>query len=186
MLRFLIRLKERDPQESFLGTVRALAREFGAEAKNPKRTSYGALELDVFAPSPPDFELFVASLEPLAEPEFTKDLSVPLPFRDEAELFSEARSLFNAERYWECHEVLEGAWRTKEGDERRLVQGMILVCAAFVHHQKGEDPVALGILQRAIRQLDFSRASFGEFRVDSLRTNSEQILVGQKFFCFSV
>ena len=185
-MRFLIRLKERDPRESFLGIVRALAREFGAEAKNPKRTSYGALELDVFAPSRPDFELFVASLEPLAETEFTKDLSVPVPFREEAELFSEARSLFNAERYWECHEVLEGAWRTKDGDEKRLVQGMILVCAAFVHHQKGEDSVAFGILKRAVRQLDFSNASFGGFRVDSLRTNSEQILVGRKFFCFGV
>ncbi|MDG6913664.1 MAG: DUF309 domain-containing protein [Nitrososphaerota archaeon] len=185
-MRYLIRIKERDSRVNLLEAVKTLAGEFGAEAKNPKRTSYGALELDIFATSSVSFERFVASLAPLGEPEFTRDLNVPMQFRMEAELFSEARSLFNAERYWECHEVLEGAWRVKDGDEKRQLQGMILVCAAFVHHQKGEDSVALGILERAVRLLNLQNAQFGAFRVDLLKAEAEQILTTRNFFCFTV
>ena len=51
---------------------------------------------------------------------------------------------FNAQRFWECHEVLEGVWKKCSGSEKDLVQGIILVAAAFVHikNSKGTyDPV---------------------------------------------
>ncbi|MDG6991165.1 MAG: DUF309 domain-containing protein [Nitrososphaerota archaeon] len=186
MLRFLIRLKGGAPRGDLLRVVRAMARELGVEARNPKWTSYGALELDVFAPGRPDFELFVAALEPLAAPEFTHDLNIAPKFRPEDEIFSEAKSLFNAERYWECHEVLEGIWRTRTGDEKALLQGVILICAALVHHQKGEDAVALGILERAVRMLRPSQPSYGPFRVDRLKAGSEEILRRKRFISFEV
>ncbi len=186
MLRFLIRLKGGAFRGDLLGVVRAMARELGVEAKNPKWTSYGALELDVFVPGRPDFELFVAALEPLTAPEFTHDLNTAPKFRPEDEIFTEAKSLFNAERYWECHEVLEGIWRTRAGDEKALLQGVILVCAAFVHHQKGEDTVALGILESGVLMLGSSRPSYGAFRVDRLKAGSEEILKRKRFISFEV
>ena len=185
-MRFLIRLRGRVPQADLLGACRALARELGVEARNPKWTSYGALELDIFTPGRPDFELFVAALGPLAEPEFTHDLNVAPAFRPEGELFSEARALFNSERYWECHEVLEGVWRKREGDGKTLLQGMILVCAAFVHHQKGEDHVALGVLERGVRLLGPPALSHGPSWVERLKANSEDVLDRGRFFCFEV
>ena len=64
-----------------------------------------------------------------------------------------ARSLFNDERYWECHEALEGVWKKESGDEKSLLQGIILTCAAFVHSQKDEDDICLSILGRAMEKL---------------------------------
>ncbi|MDI1495510.1 MAG: hypothetical protein K8823_818 [Cenarchaeum symbiont of Oopsacas minuta] len=60
---------------------------------------------------------------------------------------------FNTERFWECHEVLEGVWKICKGQEKDLVQGIILVAAAFVHHQKFEDGICSSIFGRALEKL---------------------------------
>ena len=88
-----------------------MAKSVGVDARNPKWTSYGALELDIFAPSKAGMDAFLAATEPLGHLEFWRDLNVASQYKTEKELFLEARRYFNSERYWECHEVLEGAWR---------------------------------------------------------------------------
>lgn len=65
----------------------------------------------------------------------------------------QAKFLFNEERYWECHEVLEGVWKNEGGNEKNLLQGIILTCAAFVHSQKDEDDISMSILGRAVEKL---------------------------------
>ena len=159
-----------------LETVRSVARACGADPRNPKWTSYGALELDVFSPTRSDFDLFVEAVRPLVKLEFVRDLNLAPPHKEEADLFAEARDLFNAERYWECHEVLEGVWRTKQGEEKLFLQGVILVCAAFVHHQKGEAKVALSVLRRAAKQLDYGAPEYGGFDVARLRRDVDKLL----------
>lgn len=174
------------PGERLLATVRTVSKTLGVSPRNPKWTSYGALELDIFSPSRADFELFVAAVRPIAEIEFTKDLNLVPLHKAEHWLFDEARRLFNDERYWECHEVLEGVWRTKQREEKRLIQGIILVCAAFVHHQKGEEAVALGVLGRAVKQLEFPEPEYGGFDVDELRRNVVEIIQTREFSNFRV
>lgn len=163
-----------------------VARSVGAEARNPKWTSYGALEIDVFARSKPDFEVFLAILEPLATIEFSRDLNEAPRFQTKEQLVSEARTCFNAERFWECHEVLESIWRNLSGDEKLFVQGLILVCAAFVHVQKDELPVALGVLQRAARQLDYGGGFYHGIKVAELKMNVDEILRSQRFSVFKI
>lgn len=80
----------------------------------------------------------------------------------------EAVALFNGERFWEAHEVLESLWRVAEGSEKKLLQGLILVCAAFVHHQKDEEKVALGVTKRAIPLLVWGGSSYGLIDVIAL------------------
>lgn len=186
-MRFLVRFDpSAEPREHFLASVRAIAKALGSQARNPKWTSYGALEIDIFSPAKADFDLFIAAVTPIAETEFIKDLNQAPPYRTEEELLEEARELFNSERYWESHEILEGVWRQKQGQQKRLIQGIILVCAAFVHHQKGEESIGLGVLRRAIPQLEFSKPSYGRFRVKDLRSKSEDILKAQKFSNFRI
>jgi len=154
-MRWLVRfLPTGSSRDSFLSSMKALARSIRVEARNPKWTSYGALELDIFCPTAVDFETFLAAAEPIAKAEFVTDLNRAPQYLTDDEILSKGRQLFNAERYWECHEVLEGLWRQKQGDEKRLLQGLILVCAAYVHHQKGEDEVALRVLGRGARLLE--------------------------------
>ncbi len=186
-MRYLIRMVQRNgPGDGFLSSVKAVAKSVGVDARNPKWTSYGALELDIFAPSKADIDTFLAAAEPLGRLEFCRDLNVAPQYKTEEELFSEARRYFNSERYWECHEVLEGAWRLKSGEEKKYVQGIILVCAAFVHHQKGEDEVALGVLGRAVKQLDFGAPRYNGIEVNSLRRRAERIISSGRFETFRI
>jgi hypothetical protein len=186
-LRFLIRVRAPEtPPEKLLGSLRAIARTLGLDPRNPKWTSYGALELDLFSNTSADFDIFVKAVSPLAYFEFTKDLNVPPIHREEVELFAEARELFNAERYWECHEVLEGVWRLKEGEEKRLIQGVILVCAGLVHHQKGEPGVAVGVLRRSLLLLDSSRGEVAGIDLPRLRRNVQSIVDSGEFATFRV
>jgi hypothetical protein len=163
-----------------------VAESVGVNVRNPKRTSYGALEVDAFCSSRGDFDLFLSAVGPLADIQFIRDLNIAPPHKTDSEVLSEARGLFNEERYWECHEVLEGLWRQKQGGEKRLLQGLILVCAAFVHHQKSEGEVALGILKRALQQLEFPSPSFGGLDVVTVKENVQRILQSGRFSEFRI
>ena len=186
-MRWLVRfLPTESSRDSFLYTMKAVARSVGAEARNPKWTSYGALELDIFCPTSVDFETFLAAVRPIGQTEFVTDLNKAPEYLTDADILSKARALFNAERYWECHETLEGLWRQKQGPEKRLLQGIILVCAAFVHHQKGEDGVALSILGRGAKLLDYPHQSYRGFDVSRLRSDVRSILEDRQLTGFRV
>jgi len=186
-MRYLIRVDSMDDaNHKLLATVRTVARSVGVEACNPKWTSYGALELDIFAASKADFETFHVAAQPLGTFEFVTDLNIAPPHLSLEQIFSEARGYFNSERYWEFHEVLERAWRITVGEEKNRIQGIILMCAAFVHHQKGEDEVALSVLRRALKQLDFKTASYYGIKVNSLRRHLSLIVSSAIFETFRI
>jgi uncharacterized protein len=186
-LRWLVRfLPTESPRDSFLSSVKAVGRSVGAEARNPKWTSYGALELDIFCPTSADFETFLAAAGPISQTEFVTDLNKAPEYLADGDILSKAKALFNAERYWECHEALEGLWRQKQGDEKRLLQGIILVCAAYVHHQKGEDGVALGVLTRGEKLIDYPHQWYGGFDVSKLRSDVRSILEARRLTGFRV
>lgn len=172
---------ERQPNNSFALTVKSLARSVGGQAVNAKWTSYGALEIDVLVEARPDFQVFLATTEPLATLEFTRDLNEPPKFKPKDETISKAIEYFNGERFWEAHEELEAIWRSSTGPEKTLLQGLILVCAAFVHVQKGEQEVARSILRRADKQLVHSTTEYHGIEVRKLKLEVEGILESEHF-----
>ncbi|HEV2389105.1 MAG TPA: DUF309 domain-containing protein [Nitrososphaerales archaeon] len=176
-MRFLLRVLPDDPERrAFLEPVKSLAKMLGARVTHPRWTSYGALEVDVFTPSAQDFQLFVATLEPLSKVEFTRNLDEAPPFKPMEEVLEEARGYFNSERYWECHETLESVWRPAKGEEKKLVQAIILVCAALVHEQRGEREVGLGIYRRALPQIAWPDRRYHGIDVPGLRLHVERSL----------
>jgi hypothetical protein len=186
-LRFLLRVLPKEPErEAFLESTRGLAKTLGVRVTHPRWTSYGALEVDVFTPSVQDFQLFVAVLEPLSKIEFTKNLDEAPPFKPKEGVLEEAKGYFNAERYWECHETLESVWRPAKGEERSLVQGIILVCAALVHEQRGERGVALGIYKRALPQIAWQGLTYYGIDIPHLRRNVERSLAEGKLSPFKI
>lgn len=187
MTRSLIRLvPDEGERPAFLAAIKAVGGSLGAAVRHPRWTSYGALEVDVFTPSVQDFELFVATLEPLAKVEFTKNLDEVPPFKPKEEVLEEAVRYFNSERYWECHETLESVWRPAKGEEKRLVQGIILVCAALVHEQRGEPDVALGIYRRALPQIAWPERRYNGIDVPALRKHVEKSLALGKLSPFRI
>jgi len=186
-VRFLVRIAPASGRGSgFLSTVKSLNSSLGVQTRNPKWTSYGALEVDLFARSKNDIQLSLAALEPIGRIEFAKDLGGAPPYRSKQDAVAEARALFNTERYWESHEVLEGVWRTLKGEERLYLQGVILVCAAFVHHQKGEDDVAVGVLRRAERQLHLDRTDYYGIDAERLRASVLGVIENRRFKPFRI
>ncbi|HXV46747.1 MAG TPA: DUF309 domain-containing protein [Nitrososphaera sp.] len=72
----------------------------------------------------------------------------------EDEAIDHAIRLFNDEKYWGAHEALESVWKGADGAEKSILNGIILVAAAFVHDEKDEPEICLSILQRARKKLD--------------------------------
>jgi len=54
--------------------------------------------------------------------------------------------LFNKERFWEAHEVLEGVWRLNRD---KGLQGLIILAAAFVKLQENNPRAFTGLMMRA-------------------------------------
>ena len=95
-------------------------------------------------------------------------------------------SYFNDERFWECHEVLEGVWKNCYEGERDLVQGIILVAAALVHYQKFENDICLSILGRALDKLAKSNGTYHGINIDTLRNKVQAIRNSEKISLFSI
>ena len=62
----------------------------------------------------------------------------------------EGITLFNDEKYWECHEYLEGLWLDDVGDKARLVYWAILQLAVCLYHYREENLIgAQGLLKKS-------------------------------------
>jgi uncharacterized protein len=97
-----------------------------------------------------------------------------------------ARRFFNEEKYWNAHEILEGIWKKSEGKEKQLLNGLILIAAAFVHYQKNEFKVSLGILHRALEKLQGANGDYFEISVDSLKRQVSGILQSDTIHIFRI
>lgn len=53
------------------------------------------------------------------------------------ELYLEGLRLFNAEEFFECHDVIEELWSETLGEERRFYQGLIQAAVALFHFGNG-------------------------------------------------
>jgi len=92
---------------------------------------------------------------------------------------------FNNERFWECHEALEGAWKHCTGDEKELIQGLILVAAALVHYQKYENAVCLSVLGRALKKLHSKSGQYYQINVDKVKQKIIEMLDKKEIFTFT-
>ena len=156
-----------DDANSILSISRNILREYKIIIRDVRVASC-FLELDM---SVPPFELekvkskltqigSIMEIDRIVETELDKKISLEL-----------ARQLFNNEKYWKTHEVLEGVWKRTQGDERSLLNGIILVAAALVHYQKVEQAICISIMKRALDKLHGTSGYYYDIDVDMLKTN---------------
>ena len=105
---------------------------------------------------------------------------------EKEEALKRAKQYFNDERYWECHEVLESVWKKAHEGEKDLVQGIILVAAAFVHYQKNENEICLSIMKRAMEKLSSASGEYHDVDMDKFRKETEKIISSQKIKPFKI
>ena len=103
---------------------------------------------------------------------------------EKEELVKDGISYFNNERFWECHEALEGAWKQSKGEEKELIQGLILVAAALVHYQKAEDDICLSVLGRALEKLRDKSGQYCRINVDDVKQKVIEMLDKKEIFTF--
>ncbi len=96
------------------------------------------------------------------------------------------KDYFNNERFWECHEVLEGVWKQTYKDEKDLIQGIILVAAALVHYQKNESDICLSILKRAMEKLPSASGKYYDIDVDLFRKKVSDMITSKKIGAFTI
>jgi hypothetical protein len=116
------------------------------------RISKKYIEFDTSIPDSTDMKTIFARLEAIAPLASYEEILERHMEKDRA--IARAVQLFNDERYWEAHEVLEYLWKNAKGVEREILNGIILVAAAFVHDEKDEPDVCISILRRARKKLD--------------------------------
>jgi hypothetical protein len=87
-----------------------------------------------------------------------------------------ARELFNSEKYWRTHEVLEGVWKRSENNEKKILNSIILISAALVHYQKNESEICISILRRALVKLDGIAGEYFGIDLNKVRTDVTKII----------
>ena len=116
------------------------------------RISKKYIEFDTTIPDDTDMKKIITKFEAIAPLASYEQISESHLEKDVA--IKRAVQLFNDERYWEAHEALEYVWKNATGIEKELLNGIILVAAAFVHDEKDEQDVCISILQRARKKLE--------------------------------
>lgn len=119
------------------------------------RISKKYIEFDTSISEGMDVKTIIARVEAIAP--LSSYVEIVERHMEKDEAIKRAVQLFNDERYWEAHEVLEYIWKNATGIEKEILNGIILVAAAFVHDEKNEPDVCIAILRRA--RIKFDRAS---------------------------
>ena len=126
------------------------------------RISKKYIEFDISISDGADMKTIIAGIEAIAPLASYDEVIERHMEKDKA--LKRAVELFNDEKYWEAHEGLEYIWKNANGIEKEILNGIILVAAAFVHEEKDEQDVCISILQRARKKFD--RASGNYYGID--------------------
>ncbi len=137
------------------------------------RVSKKYLEFDVSTPMN-CLDSLVEKLLPIGNLDHARHLVEEKIGKEKA--LNDAVFYFNNERFWECHEVLESVWKQTYEGEKDLVQGIILVAAAFVHYQKDENQICLSIMGRAMEKLASSTGKYHGIDIDLFKKRVAGIL----------
>ncbi len=189
MARYLLRIANKDGYspsdvERVASTIRKILG--SRESASHFRVATDALEFNMFARDEEELDdrqrRLTQSLFKIAS---VKLLDTPPKVIDKEEALAEGVHLFNEERFWECHEVLEQAWNVSKDVERDAIQSIILTAAAFVHYQKGEEEICLSILKRARAKMSLAR-TYETIDFEGLERNIDGILNSERILLFKL
>lgn len=138
------------------------------------RVSQRFIEFDISIPENNNIEEIAGnllSIAPLLQREYISDKKLE---KDDA--IKHARNLFNTEKYWGAHEVLESVWKNSYGNEKALLNGLILICAAFVHDEKNESEICISILKRAMMKLERANGYYFGIKLDEVKNRISEIV----------
>ena len=147
------------------------------------RVSSKFIELDVSVPKNV-LELLLEKLAPIGK--INESRHIIEEQIEKNQLIKDGIFYFNNERFWESHEALEGAWKECIGDEKELIQGLILVAAALVHYQKYENKICLSVLNRALQKLHNKSGNYHQINIDVIKQKLFHMLDKNEIIIFAI
>ena len=131
-----------------------------------------------------DLDELIEKLSPIGPLDHAKHVVEEIVEKEKA--ISEGVDYFNNERFWECHEILEGVWKNCDGNEKFLVQGLILVAAGLVHYQKDEDSICISIFNRALEKLENSNGQYHNIDIDKIKKTVTEMINSKDVSSFMI
>ncbi len=101
-----------------------------------------------------------------------------MPGEHSHESWIEGIELFNAGRFFDCHEVWEEIWKRSSGAEKLFYQGMIQAAVAILHAQRGNPRGARSTWDKARAKLDLLPAEHLGIALDELRAAVAAFIAG--------
>jgi hypothetical protein len=187
MPRFMVHLRNSSysPKDAteLLHRARSLIGQRGLVVRDA-RVSRKHIEFDLTVPEGFDVNAVVGrlgliapadSIEEVVERHLSKEDAIRLAVRS-----------FNEEKFWNAHEILEGVWKETRGNEKVVLNGIILVAAAFVHDEKDESSICLSILRRALAKLESWEGLYFGIDIDRMANHVRRIIDSGKIVRFSI
>jgi uncharacterized protein len=91
-------------------------------------------------------------------------------------LYQRGLAAFNSSRFFEAHELWEDLWRETPQPNKRYLQGLIQVAAAFHHHSRANLKGTRKLLQEALLKLDAFPETHCGLEIEPLRAAVRQWL----------
>lgn len=148
------------------------------------RVSKKYIEYDLSIPDGVDENEVLGALGGISPVAFYEQVTERHPAKEEA--IRLAIESFNDERYWSAHELLEGVWKGATGSEKSVLNGIILVAAAFVHDEKDEHDICISILRRALAKLEKGQSEYHGINVDRLANKVLEIVNSNRIVRFTI
>jgi predicted metal-dependent hydrolase len=176
MQRYIIHLKNQNysPKQAnwLLNKARSLVSDIGVIVRDT-RVATRHIEFDTSVPENSIEEVIrrFTTISPLSEYEPIVEKRM-----EKHEAITKAKDLFNNEKFWGAHEVLESVWKDAHHEEKDLLNGIILIAAAFVHDEKDESSICIAILSRAMKKLSKVEGLYFGMNLDEIKKRVLRII----------
>jgi uncharacterized protein len=149
------------------------------------RIAHNFIELDLSLEKKENIDKVLNSLKKISS---TKEIiEVKERHLSKEDAIKRAVVFFNDEKYWWSHEALEMVWKEASGQEKQLLNGLILICAAFVHFQKNENNICFSILERAmVKFLNLKDSNYYGININKIKIIIREILENKKILTFKI
>ncbi len=137
--------------------------------RNPiVRKHTDSIELDISTDSPSlfikimKFRVCFLRIRKIAKTEEYLPLNRDKVLRRKNDMLKTASCLFDEERYWEAHMLLEDLWKCVYGSERSCIQDVIHLAVAMIKFQMNQKETAKIVYERTVNRIGDARKAGSE------------------------
>lgn len=85
-------------------------------------------------------------------------------------------ALFNSRKFFEAHEAWEAVWLGASEPDKRFLQGLIQISAAFHHHSQGNRRGFESLLRAGLLKVEHAPAVHRGMKIDAIRAAAAEWL----------